>query len=91
MLNYYIKPLTFLINQYFHDGIFPYELKLAKCIPIYKSGSTVEVNNYRPISVLNIFSKIFDIIEVLKIIKYFFTLEDIIQITNRRYYIQLFT
>ena len=46
VLNYYIKPLTFLINQSFHDGIFSDELKLAKVIPIYKSGSTMEVNNY---------------------------------------------
>ena len=37
VLNYYIKPPTFLINQPFHDGIFPDELKLAKVIPIYKS------------------------------------------------------
>ena len=27
VLNYYIKPLTFLINQSFHDGIVPDELK----------------------------------------------------------------
>ena len=56
VLNYYIKPLTFLINPSFHHSIFPDELKLAKVIPIYKSGSTMELNNYRPISVLNIFS-----------------------------------
>ena len=60
VLNYYIKPLTFLKSQYFHNGIFPDELKLAKVIPIYKSGSTMELNNYRPISVLNIFSKTFE-------------------------------
>ena len=60
VLNYYIKPLTFLIHQSFHNGIFPDELKLAKVIPIYKSGSTMELNNYRPISVLNIFSKTFE-------------------------------
>ena len=39
---------------------FPDELKLAKVIPIYKSGSTMELNNDIPISVLNIFSKIFE-------------------------------
>ena len=52
VLNSYIKPLTLLINKYFRDGIFPDELKLAKVIPIYKSGSTMELSNYRPISVL---------------------------------------
>ena len=70
VLNYYIKPLTFFINQYFHDGIFPDVLKLAKVIPIYKSGSTMELNNYRPISVLNIFSKIFERLMYNKLIKF---------------------
>ena len=60
VLNSYIKPLTVLINRSFQEGIVPDEIKLAKVIPIYKSGSTMELNNYRPISVLNIFSKIFE-------------------------------
>ena len=30
VINLYIKPLTFIINQSFHDRIFPDELKLAK-------------------------------------------------------------
>ena len=60
VLNSYIKPLTVLINRSFQEGIVPDEINLAKVIPIYKSGSTMELNNYRPISVLNIFSKIFE-------------------------------
>ena len=70
VLNYYIKPLTFLINQSFHNGIFPDERQLAKVIPIYKSGSTMELNNYRPISVLNIFSKTFKRLMYNKLIKF---------------------
>ena len=70
MLNYYIKPLTFLINQSFHNGIFPDELKLAKVIPIYKSVSTMKLNNYRPISVLNIFSKTFERLTYNELIKF---------------------
>ena len=54
----------------FHDGIFPDELKLAKVIPIYKSGSTMELSNYRPISVLNIFSKIFERLMYNKLIQF---------------------
>ena len=45
VLNSYIKPLTFLINQSFHEGSFPDELKLAKVILVNKSGSTMELNN----------------------------------------------
>ena len=60
VLNSYIKPLTVLINRSFQERIVPDEIKLAKVVPIYKSGSTMELNNYRPISVLNIFYKIFE-------------------------------
>ena len=56
----YIKTLTLIINQAFYNGVFPKELKMAKVIPVYKSGSTMELNNYRPISVLNTFSKVFE-------------------------------
>jgi len=35
-------------------------MKLAKVIPIFKAGSKLSVNNYRPISLLSIFSKILE-------------------------------
>ena len=53
----YIKPLVFLINQSLIEGVFPDELKLAKVIPVYKAGSSMELSNYRPISVLFFFQK----------------------------------
>ena len=37
----YIKSLVFLINQSLIEGVFPYELKLAKVIPVYKAGSSI--------------------------------------------------
>ena len=37
-LKHYIKPLTYLINSSFESGTFLEELKLAKVIPIFKSG-----------------------------------------------------
>ena len=33
-----IKPLTYLINLSFQDGVFPDELKLAKVVPLYKAN-----------------------------------------------------
>ena len=57
---FYVKPLTQLINRSFELGIFPDELKLAKVIPIFKSGDKTQLTNYRPISVLIFFSKIFE-------------------------------
>ena len=41
-------------------GIFPYKLKLAKVTPVFKRGSRQDNDNYRPISVLSIFSKMFE-------------------------------
>ena len=59
-MHLYLKTLTLIINQAFYDRVLPRELKIAKVIQIYKSGSTMELNNYRLISVLNIFSKVFE-------------------------------
>ena len=41
-------------------GVFPNELKKARVIPIFKSGDKSEFSNYRPVSVLPLFSKILE-------------------------------
>ena len=41
-------------------GVFPNELKLAKVVPLYKSGNRNCTSNYRPISILPTISKIFE-------------------------------
>ena len=56
----YITPITYLVNLSIRQGTFPNELKLAKVIPIFKSGNQQLINNYRPISVLPFFSKIYE-------------------------------
>lgn len=52
--------ITNLINNCIRDSIFPSELKHAKVTPVFKDGEKTDVNNYRPISVLSVFSKIYE-------------------------------
>jgi hypothetical protein len=52
--------ITHIVNQSFLQGKFPDELKIANIIPIFKSGDQENIGNYRPISLLTTFSKIFE-------------------------------
>ena len=47
-----LDPLTIVIDQSLHQGIFPNKLKLAKVIPLHKKGDPTCIDNYRPISIL---------------------------------------
>ena len=55
-----IKPLTHIFNLSFQLGIVPLKLKIAKIIPVYKSGDKRLPINFRPISLLPTFSKIIE-------------------------------
>ena len=54
------KPIAYLINLTILTGIIPQEWKEFKVTPIFKSGEKDDVNNYRPISVLPLISKIME-------------------------------
>ena len=49
-----------LFNQCISSGNFPDTLKIAKITPIYKKGDRENIENYRPISTLPVFGKIFE-------------------------------
>ena len=53
-------PLCYLINRSFATGTFPKQFKIAKIVPIFKGGDKTNLDNYRPISLLDNFSKIFE-------------------------------
>ena len=42
------------------SGIFPTEWKMANVVPIHKRDDKQNVKNYRPVSLLPIFGKIFE-------------------------------
>lgn len=65
-----LAPLTHIINLTLKTGVFPLNLKIAKVIPIHKSGSKTNINNYRPISILPAFSKIFEKAIATRLISY---------------------
>ena len=63
-------PLTHIVNLSLKHGIFPDHLKKAKVIPIYKAGNRCDISNYRPISILPAFSKVYEKIIANRLINY---------------------
>ena len=57
---YFLEPLVHVTNMSILHGVFPDELKIAKVIPLYKGGESKLLVNYRPVSVLPVFSKVFE-------------------------------
>ena len=50
----------YIINLSITTGIVPDNIKVAKVIPIFKKDNPAMFSNYRPISILSIFSKFFE-------------------------------
>jgi len=55
-----ISPLINICNKMLAQGIYPERLKFSSIKPIYKSGDKSSPSNYRPISLLPVFSKILE-------------------------------
>ena len=67
-----IKPVLFhIFSKSINTGIFPDALKIAKVLPVFKSGDDFLLSNYRPISVLPVFSKILERILYNRTYEYF--------------------
>ena len=52
------KSLSLIVNESFLNGIYLDKLKLAKVVALHKKGASDNPTNYRPISLLSVFSKI---------------------------------
>jgi len=55
-----ISPLNYISNKSILSGTFPTRLKYSIIKPVYKKGDRDNVANYRPVSLLTAFSKVFE-------------------------------
>ena len=62
--------LTVLFNQCMDEGVFHDLLKIACIVPLFKGGEKAESTNYRPISLLPLFGKIFEKIIEIRLVKF---------------------
>ena len=54
------KPLFLIFNSCMQSGVIPSEWKMANVVPVYKKNDKQNIKNYRPVSLLPIFGKIFE-------------------------------
>ena len=59
-----------IINLSIDSNVVPDELKMARVKPLYKKNSRVDVGNYRPVSILNVISKILEKVVCIQLEKY---------------------
>ena len=63
-------PLTHIINLSLTTGVVPENMKISKVIQIFKSGDRTLFTNYRPISIITVYSKILERIISKKLITF---------------------
>ena len=73
------EPLMHLCNQSLSEGLFRTELKLANVIHLYKWGDSLVFNNYRPVSIVCVISKVFETFMYNRLLEF---LETYISLTN---------
>ena len=52
--------LTDILNTSIRLGTYPSKLKMAKITPVFKGNDDTDANNYRPISLLSSFNRVFE-------------------------------
>jgi hypothetical protein len=64
-------PLCCIINKSLTTGVFPTRLKYSIVTPVHKKGDKNDVSNFRPISLLPSFSKVFEKIIYKRLMDHF--------------------
>ena len=65
-----VKPVTFIINTSLRTAKVPCDWKSARVIPLFKKGKADEMDNYRPISILPVLSKVLERAVHIQLYKY---------------------
>lgn len=68
---YIVEVLTYLFNLCIDNCVFPQCFKFAKVVPVFKKGDKSDYNNYRPVSVLPVFSKVLEVLINSQVLEYF--------------------
>ena len=63
-------PLVYIFNKSLISGAFPKAFKTAIIKSIFKSGDRLDLQNYKPISLLSCLSKIYEKIIIKRILSY---------------------
>ena len=64
------NPLAFLCNLSFTEGILPEQLNTANMIPLYIADDPMQSNNYIPVSLLCVLSKVFEKVRYSRLISF---------------------
>lgn len=58
----FARPLSIIINLAIKNSVFPNRWKRTRITPVFKKNDKTFINNYRPISILNNFSKVMEML-----------------------------
>ena len=70
LVNVLKVPLAYIFNLSLEMGVFPDLMKIVKVLPLFKTGDSTTPNNYRPISLLPVISKVLEKIVYNKSVDY---------------------
>ena len=66
------SPLNYICNRSLSTGIFPTRLKYSVIKPLYKKGDKNNMANYRLISLVTSFSKVFEKAIYVRLLTYYY-------------------
>ncbi len=79
-------PMTDIINTAIENNIFPDDMKFADLCPTFKKKNDMIKDNYRPVSVLPVASKVFEIVISDQLIEYFNEIFNVLLCAYRKKY-----